>query len=445
MAHTGLTQAQLQGFSNRFDANPMSRMRQNAVGKVGVNEAAVSYDRNRRMRYQFSVELTAGKVTAQKGSGRCWIFAALNTMRQAIMEKLNLETLELSQNYTFFYDQLEKSHYFLCAMIETAGESLESRIVHHLLHNPLADGGQWDMLRNVVEKYGVVPKDAMPESFHSSNTRRMNKFVTLKLREGAARIREAFAAGKGAADLAAIKDKAMEQIYGILCVTLGKPPERFTFECRDQDKKFICDPDITPKAFFEKYVGWRFDDFISLINAPTADKPYGKTYTVRYLGNVVEGRPIRYLNVPSDVLKRAAIAQMQAGRPVWFGCDVGQWLADKDGIMDTAAYDFDAALGCPFPLTKAERLDLGDSLMTHAMVFQGVELVDGKPVRWKVENSWDKEAGNEGWYIMSDEWFDEYLYQVVVDKQFVPAEWIQAFEQEPIALEPWDPMGALAK
>jgi len=237
----------------------------------------------------------------------------------------------------------------------------------------------------------------------------------------------------------------MEEIYRFLCICLGKPPKTFDFEYRDKDDNFHRDCGLTPRTFLEKYVSMDLNEYVSLINAPTADKPYSRSYTVKYLGSVKEGAPVRYLNLPIEELKRAAIAQMQDGEPVWFGCDVGKCSGRDEGIMDVDLYDLETLLDTKFTMTKAERLDYGHSLMTHAMVFQGVNLDEnGNPNRWRVENSWGKDPGEEGYYVMTDQWFNEYMYQVVVNKKYLTPEQLAAYEAQPIELEPWDPMGSLA-
>ena len=435
----------LAGCEARFDQQANSRLAMNAVTKAGINSVSASYDLQRRMRYGFSLELETGKLTNQKSSGRCWMFASLNTMRVKVMEKLNLETFELSQNYPLFWDKLEKANYFLESILDTLDEPVNGRLVSFLLSAPLNDGGQWDMFANIVAKYGVVPKEMMPETFHSSNTGVMNKYLTLKLREFACILREAHAAGKSREELAAQKEEMLYTIYQMLCICLGKPPREVVLEIRDKDDNFHRVGPMCPKAFFDEYVGMKLDDYVSLINAPTADKPYNRTYTVKYLGNVKEGNPVKYLNLPVEELKAAAIKQMQDGKLVWFGCDVGQRLDGEWGSMDLESFDLTATLNTTFPLTKAQRLDYGESCMTHAMVFSGVNLDEnGKPNRWKVQNSWGEERGNKGWYLMSDDWFSEYTYQVLIEKKYLTEEQLAALEQEPIALEPWDPMGSLA-
>ena len=440
-----ITMEQLEAYEKAFDSDLAKQVAMRAVTNCGVVKAATNNEIFRQDRHQFSISLEQGKITNQKQSGRCWMFAALNTMRFAVMQKLNLATFELSQNYTLFYDKLEKANYFLESILETMEEPTNGRVIAHLLMAPLNDGGQWDMFCNLIEKYGVVPKDAMPESACSSSTREMAGYMTRKLREFACILRTGYQNGKTIDQLRGEKEAMMETIYNMLCIALGKPPKTFTLEVRDKDKKFIREENLTGKEFFKKYIGWELSDYVSLINAPTADKPYHKTYTVKLLGNVVEGRPVKYLNLPVEDLKKAAIAQMQDGHPVWFGCDVGKCSLREGGVMDLDAIKADELFGTQFGMDKAQRLDYGDSLMTHAMVFQGVDLDDnGQPLRWRVENSWGKDAGEEGYYVMSDAWFSEYTYQVVVNKKYLTAQQVEELSQEPIQLEPWDPMGSLA-
>ncbi len=441
---TQVTKELLAQFEERFDADRCNAVAMNAVTKNGVNVVATNYATEREVRTEFSVSLEQGKITNQKQSGRCWMFAALNTMRFQVIKKLNLEDFELSQNYTLFYDKLEKANYFLESILGTLDEPTDGRLISFLLTAPLNDGGQWDMLCSIVDKYGLVPKSAMPETISSSATREMTTYLTVKLREFACMLRKGHAAGKSASELRAEKETMLETIYRMLCICLGKPPKTVDFEWRDKDKNFHRDCGLTPKEFYDKYIGLNLADYISLINAPTADKPYYRSYSVSYLGNVAEGRAVRYVNLPVDELKKAAIAQLSDGEPVWFGCDVGQY-SSRAGLMDTGLYDVENLFGTQFGMTKAERLDYGESLMTHAMVFQGVNLTeDGRPDRWRVENSWGDEPGKDGYYVMSDRWFDEYMYQVVVNRKYLPKEVLEAYESEPIMLNPWDPMGSLA-
>ena len=440
-----ITNEVLTEFSTAFSSNPVNRIAMNAVTSAGLLAASKNPMAQRESRHSYSISLEQGEITNQKQSGRCWMFAALNTFRFEVMKNLNLKTFELSQNYTLFYDKLEKSNYFLESILETLDEPTQGRLISFLLSAPLGDGGQWDMLCNLVRKYGVVPKEAMPETVSSSATREMTSALTRTLREDACRLRKAYADGSTLDELRQKKEAMMEEIYRVLCICLGEPPKTFDLEVTDRDDKFIRDTNLTGTAFFEKYVGLNLDDYVSLINAPTADKPYHRSYSVKFLGNVKEGCPVRYLNLPIEELKKAAIAQMKDGSPVWFGCDVGKDSSRDEGLLDTNTYQTDKLLGVTFGMNKAERLEYGESLMTHAMVFQGVNLdEEGKPNRWRVENSWGDAPGKKGYYVMSDEWFDEYMYQIVVNKKYLPDSYIAEYDSEPIMLEPWDPMGSLA-
>ncbi|MCD8119408.1 MAG: C1 family peptidase [Lachnospiraceae bacterium] len=435
----------LRTFDVDFHTSPVNRIAMNAVISNGINATAKNYDAIRRDTHTYSISLPQGKVTNQKQSGRCWMFAALNCMRFQVMKKLNLEDFELSQNYTFFYDKLEKANYFLESILKTLDMPTDSRLIAHLLTAPVQDGGQWDMIANIVNKYGVVPKSAMPETKSSSSSREMCGYLTEKLRGFACLIRTAHENGATIDELRIKKEEMMTTIYRMLCISLGEPPKTFDFEYTDKDKNFHRDSDLTPKAFYEKYVDINLSDYISLINAPTKTKPFYRSYTVAFLGNVIEGQPVKYVNLPSAELKKAAIAQLKDGEPVWFGCDVGKHSGRDEGIMDLDIFNVEDLFSTKFAMDKGERLDYGQSLMTHAMVFQGVDLdEDGDPIRWRVENSWGDEHGDKGFYLMTDAWFDEYNYQVVVNKKYLPEDALKAFESEPIVLEPWDPMGSLA-
>lgn len=433
----------IEKFSNSY-ANKNLKSLQNSVMKNGILAATYNFEAKVSSQHIFSDDIRTGKVTDQKNSGRCWMFAALNTFRHKLNKDFNLKDFELSQTFTFFYDKLEKSNYFLENIIKTKDMELDSRLVHFLLSMPQQDGGQWDMLVSIIEKYGVVPKSAMPEVFHSTNSVKLNTYLNKKLRQAAYNIRKLNENGESLEVLYDYKQKILDEIYTFLSVSLGQPPKTFDFEYYDEDKKFHRDLGITPKQFYDKYVGIDLSEYISVINAPTKDKPYYKTFTVDFLGNVVGGRQVKYINVPMEDLKKATIAQIQDGVSVWFGCDVGQNLENTDGLMDLNIFDVDNSYGIDFSLTKEQGLDYCESLMTHAMVLSGVNIVDGKPNRWKVENSWGNKSGSEGFYLMTDEWMDLYTYQVVINKKYLPKEIVEKFEQEPIVLNAWDPMGSLA-
>ena len=290
-----------------------------------------------------------------------------------------------------------------------------------------------------------MPKSVYPESVASSNSRELNQYLNKLLRQDAQILRDLIAGGADQAAVQAKKEELLQEIFNYLAMTLGLPPRQFDFAYRDKDDNYQSEKNITPQAFFEKYVGLKLSDYVSVINAPTADKPYGKSYTVEMLGNVVGAPSVRYINLPMDRFKELAIAQMKAGETVWFGSDVGQVSDRQKGILATNVYDFTASMDINLTQDKAGRLDYSESLMTHAMVLTGVDLdADGKPVKWKVENSWGDKVGQKGYFVASDAWMDEYTYQIVVRKDFLTAEELAAYEAEPQVLAPWDPMGALA-
>jgi len=436
----------LEKFKKAFDAEPVNRVARNAAAANGIVNAAKNTEAPKSNPFGFNVEVDAGKVCNQKQSGRCWMFASYNVMRLEIMKKLNLENMELSQNYPLFYDKLEKANHFLENILETLNEPLEERTLAFLLTDPVGDGGQWDMFRSLVAKYGVVPKEVMPETAVSSMTRELNSFLTKKLRENACVLRKGHEQGKSPEELRQEKEEMMSTVYRMLAIGLGTPPERFSWEVRDKDKKLIEIRDITPQEFFRDYVGWDLDEYVTVINAPTKDKPYGRTYTVQYLGNVRNGNyPVKYLNLPMDELRRLAICQLKDGKAVWFGSDVGQLSERKGGYLTMDALGVEELFSTKFGMTKEERLDYGDSLMTHAMVITGVELDDGeRPVRWKVENSWGEDVGDKGYFVMDDAWFGEFAFQILLERKYLSEEQRKAYDTEPILLKPWDPMGSLA-
>ena len=429
-----------------YEANVKYVALENAVTHNGIHASLETRKSAVEHTPVFSLDLTKDKVTNQKASGRCWMFAALNTFRHKMISSFQLEDFELSQAHTFFWDKYEKSNWFLEQVIATADQELTSRKVAFLLQTPQQDGGQWDMVVSLFEKYGVVPKSVYPESISSSNSRELNTYLNKLLRQDAQILRDLIHSGADSEAVASKKQALLQEIFNFLAMSLGLPPREFDFSYRDKDNQFHTESGLTPQSFYKKYVDLQLDDYVSIINAPTTDKPYGKSYTVDMLGNVVGSRPVRYLNVPMDRLKELAIAQMKAGETVWFGSDVGQVSNRKAGILATDVYDFEAGMDIYLTQDKAGRLDYAESLMTHAMVLTGVDLDEaGQPRKWKVENSWGDKVGTDGYFVASDAWMDEYTYQIVVRKEFLTADELAAYEAEPIVLAPWDPMGALAK
>jgi bleomycin hydrolase len=441
---TAITPEILASFQEDFNGEPHRRLLRNAIVKNGIQAVALNRDSLVRNQYTFSHHIETGKITSQKKSGRCWLFAGLNLLRQKVSQDLNIKDFELSQTHLMFWDKLEKANYFLENIIETVRESVDSRLLMWLLKDPVQDGGQWDMFSNLVKKYGVIPQYAMPETHHSKNSLIMNRLLTRKLRGDAATLRNMHQEGASGQELREKKKELLNQFFRMLVYFLDQPPVTFDFEYRDQEDKFFSHRQLTPVDFFQKFADIDLDDYISVINAPTVDKPFDKTYTVEYLGNVSEGSGVLYLNVDNRILKELSMAQLQDNEPIWFGCDVGKMMERESGVLAGDLYLYEQAMEISFGLDKAGRLDYGDSQLTHAMVFTGVNIVDGKPNRWKVENSWGDKVGEKGFFVMSDDWFDQYNFQVVIHKKYLPDPLRQALTEAPTVLPPWDPMGSLA-
>lgn len=442
-----LKQEYLESLEKDIYLERVNRVARRAVTHNGVLEAAVNVFEDDSNRHTFNISLEETEIRSQKQSGRCWIFAALNVMEYKLCQKNNLESFELSQNYIYFYDKLERCNYFMESILKTMDEEVGSRLVSFLLTDPINDGGQWDMLKNIIKKYGVVPKYAMLESKNSSDSGALNRFLTKTLRMYAKNLRLAKSKGELKEKLESMVENYMKEIYKILTISLGTPPKTVDFEAVDKENHFISHKNLSPNQFFENFVSMNLDDYISLINAPTKDKPYYKSYTVKFLGNVVEGEEVKYVNVPIEVFKKVILAQLKDKEPVWFGCDVLQNFYRKGSShFDFSTLRLDELFGMDIDFSKEDRLDYKESLMTHAMVFMGCDYDEEKNLikRYKVENSWGEDAGNKGYFVMSDAWFDEYVYQVLIHKKHLEPTILAAYEEEAIKLEPWDPMGSLA-
>jgi bleomycin hydrolase len=428
-----------------FSANPAYRLAQNAVTRVTVDDVAISRDVINNTDHAVSTLLDDWKVTNQERSGRCWLFAGLNLLRVGAMKKMGLKEFEFSQNYAMFWDKIERANYLLEAIIETADRDPDDRTVAHLLRSSAAeDGGQWNMFIAIVNKHGLVPKQFMPETQSSCNTNRMNDVLRKLLRQGAKSVRAAAASG-GVETARAEKAEVLKVVFRALCIHLGTPPERFDWQWTDKDRAFHRDGVITPQEFAAKYVDLPLDDYVCIVHDPRPTSPTGRTFTVEYLGNVLGAPPVTYLNVDMSLMKKIASQTMEGGEPVWFGCDVGQNMSSEYGIWDKNLFDLDGVYDTKFTLDKADRLIYGESLMTHAMLFTGVDVADGATRKWRVENSWGTDRGKEGFYTMNDSWFGEYVFEIAARKETLPAELQAALATEPIVLPAWDPMGALAR
>jgi bleomycin hydrolase len=438
-----LAAADLERLRKDFSANPTYRLAQNAVTRVTVDDVAINREIVSSIDHSVSTTLDDWKVTNQERSGRCWLFAGLNLLRVGVMRGTGLKDFEFSQNYAMFWDKLERANYFLEAIIETADRDLDDRTVAFLLDSVASDGGQWNMFAALVAKHGLVPKGYMPETQSSSNTGRMNSTLRYQLRQGARAVRAATAGGLEAARAA--KAEIMQVVYRVLCIHLGTPPERFDWQWTDKDKNFHRDGVLTPREFAAKYVDLPVSDYVCLVNDPRPSSPVGRTFTVEYLGNVIGGPPVTYLNVDMRVIKDVAAATIQGGEPVWFGCDVGKMMSSDYAYWDAELYDMPSVYNAAFDLDKAARLAYHETAMTHAMLFTGVDVLDGATRRWRVENSWGSDTGLDGFFTMNDSWFDQYVFEIAARKSTLSADLRSAVEGEPIVLPAWDPMGALAR
>ncbi len=436
---------QIRFMQEAFDNMPHNHQMQNAVTVTSVDNLALNRAVVTSLDDSFSCKLDDWSVTSQKRSGRCWIFAGTNLLRVGAMKKMNVKNFEFSQSYVFFWDKIERANYFLESIIDTADRPDGDRTVDFLLDNVLGDGGQWNMFVSVVKKHGLVPKTVMPESESSSNSSKMNNILKTKLCEGAKRLRDMHGNGASIAELRNAKHEILTVIYRILSIHMGTPPNRFDWQWRDKDNKFHRDGELTPKEFAKKYVTLNLDDYICLVHDPRPSSPIARTFTVAYLGNVVGGEPVKYLNVDIDMMKEIAMRSLLDGQPVWFGCDCSKQMDRDLGLWDSRLFDYESVYGTKFALSKADRLIYHQSRMNHAMLFTGVDVIDGHPRRWRVENSWSDENGKKGFFIMDDSWFDEFMFEIAAHKSYLPEDLKEALALTPIVLPPWDPMGSLAQ
>ena len=439
-----LDSSTLADFQQSYQANPSHRLMQNVVTQHDVNDVALNRTIVTEAVNSFSTVLDEWGVTNQARSGRCWMFAGLNLFRAETRNLLNVKEFEFSQSYVMFWDKMERANYVLEAVIETADRPVDDRVVAWLLSQPLGDGGQWDMFVSLVRKHGVVPKTVMPETESSGNSMRMNAGLNYQVRQGARNIRRIYADEGGTDAMREAKQQALGAIYRILSIHLGDPPASFDWQWKDKDGEFHRDGALTPMAFAEKYISTPMEEYVCLVHDPRKANPPGRTYTVQYLGNVVDGTRIKYLNVDIELMKDMTMRILQDGKPVWMGCDTGKQMHRDKGIWDADLFDYAGVYDAEYSMNKEDRLEYHQTAMTHAMLFTGVDVVDGKPRRWRVENSWDDKVGDRGFFLMNDSWFAEYMFEIAAPISYLPEELQQALDLEPIVLPPWDPMGSLA-
>ena len=423
-----------------YKEDKSNKVFRHALVKNTLMDVVRSDDEKKDIDFNFDVEVKTMKVTNQKASGRCWIFAGMNFVRELIAKQLKLEDFEVSQSYLAFYDKLEKSNYFMEAVINELDKDYDDRTLSFLLKEGVGDGGQWDMLVNIINKYGLLPKSVFDETANSSNTNAINSLINFNLRKFASEIKHL----KSMKEIEELKKEYITKIYKLLISLYGVPPVEFDFEYKNKDGEYNVEHFVSPLAFKEKYLGNYLDEYVSVINAPTKDKPFNKTYTVKYLGNVLGGKVVTHLNLEMNRVKELIINQLKNDEVVWFGSDVGFFGDRTGGVWDDKSFDYETPTGLSFIMDKGESLDYRASAMNHAMCITGVALKNGVPTKWKIENSWGDVNGHKGYYIMSASWFDQFVYQAVVNKKYLTKEEQELLKEEPIVLKPWDPMGSLA-
>jgi bleomycin hydrolase len=429
-----LDKATISSYSKIFNADKSNVARQNALANNSIKSLSVDKATRTRQQHLFSDKIDVKGISNQKSSGRCWLFAGLNILRPVVIEKYDLETFEFSQNFLFFYDKLEKSNLFLNQMIIMRERDIHDRELEFLLDAPIGDGGQWNMVVDLVAKYGLVPMIAMPETYASSHTKDMNKLLKKRLRRATSEIRMSADPAKHSM----IHQETLSDIYRILALALGEPPQSFSWQYEDEDEKLSKAKVFTPQQFRDNVVNHDLADYVYLLQNPTKD--YYQTYSITLDRDMVEKPDMAVLNIPGDVIKAQTLKAVLADEPIWFACDVGQEHLGSDGLMVRGIYDYEALLGVDFKLTKSEQILYGESIPTHAMVFVGVDIVDKQARQWRVENSWGTERGNEGYWLMDDAWFDQYLYGVILPKKYLDKKTALALEVKPIVLPPWDAM-----
>lgn len=438
-----LTFETIEQWQTAYEQKDVQKVMRHALFNNPIDLCASVQENLTKNQNHFSVNINTLKAADQLTSGRCWIFAGLNLLREDVAKRLNMKQFELSQNYIAFYDKLEKIHTFCELAIQWKEVPMDDRTYIWLLTTGIQDGGQWDMFVNLVEKYGVMPKECMPETYQSSNTAIMNQLINTRLRRFAQEVRNLAQIGK-AEEVKALKNQVMEELYQFLCTCFGVPPKQFQYSYADKDGNVHRMQNMNALKFYHDFVSLNLREYVSIIHAPTKDKPFHEVFQVKYLDHA-GGKPVQYLNLEMKEFKQAVISQLKDGYLVWFGSDCGKYNDKKGGFWDDQAFDYQSAFGIDFSIDKESALDMRDSAMNHAMVLSGVDLVDDEPIKWKIENSWGDTTGHQGYFVASDSWFEKFVYQAVIHKKYLTKEQLDILEQKPKQLEPWDPMGTLAQ
>lgn len=422
-----------------YTKDASNRAIRNALAGNSIDVLALNAENIGKFDDKFSHRVKSKGITDQKRSGRCWLFTGLNVLRSQMMAKNDLPELKLSQNYNFFYDQLEKSNLFLQGMIDNASKPEDDKMVEWLMQHPLSDGGQFTGISDNITKYGVVPTEVMPEAFSAENTSRLNSLLSLKLRQDGLELRKMARKGNKAKALAERKEQMLADVYRMLAQTLGEPPVEFTWTRRNSKSDVVSTKKYTPLEFYKEFAGNDLKNgYVMLMNDPT--RPYHKLYEIDYDRHSYDGDNWTYINLPVEEIKEAAIKSIKDSTMMYFSCDVGKFLNRNNGVLDPSNYDYESLMGVTFDMNKADRIRTYASASSHAMTLVAVDLdADGKPTKWLVENSWG-DGPNNGHLILSDKWFDEYMFRLVVDKKYVDNATLEILKQKPALLPAWDPM-----
>ncbi|CAJ1177135.1 Aminopeptidase E [Companilactobacillus paralimentarius] len=428
----------LADFRENLNQDATNNVLKNSVAQVGIFSATENPEAKTILNPSFNVTVDTGKVSDQKHSGRCWLFSALNTLRTDFAKKQNVKDFELSENYLSFWDRLEKSNYFYQEILKTATLPVEDRKVNSLFSAPNGDGGLWQNAANLINKYGVVPNYVMPETVVSNNTTEFDDTLGKMLRKNGIELRQMVQDKATQATLDDRIDEMLAEVYKLCVYSFGVPPTDFELSIQADNGKLIAADKITPKEFLKRYFTLDVDDYVDLVNSPQSNKQYHQVYSIDTEGDMVGGKTQKFLNLPMERLQELAIEQLQSNSPIWFGNDV---LEDSDrtkGYLMGNIYQYDQLFGIDSQMDKAQRLDYGQGEVSHAMTLTGVNLINGQPNRWKVENSWGEKYGEKGYYTMDQKWFEDYVYDVVINKKFLTKAELAEYEQEPVILPAWD-------
>ena len=454
----GISAEMLKEISKGYEGNASDKALRNALAVTSIGTLAINAENAAMIDTHFSDRVRTKGITDQQSSGRCWLFTGLNVLRAKMIDKYDLPGMEFSQNYLFFYDQLEKANLFLQGIIDTKELPFDDRKVDWLFSNPLSDGGQFTGVSNLITKYGLVPSEAMPETYQANNTSQMANLIKLKLREYGLELREAYEAGYKEigkrprkdveksmkaldAKLQDMKIRQLSEVYRMLALCLGEPVQEFEWIRCDKNNNIVSRKTYTPKSFYDEFIGEDLENnYVMIMNDPCRE--YGKVYEIDYDRHVYDGHNWLYINLPVERIKEMAIASIKDNTAMYFSCDVGKFANSKKGVLDLNNFDYESLMGVEFGMDKKERVQTHASGSSHAMTLIAVDIVDGKPVKWMVETSWGPSAGYKGNYIMTDEWFNEYMFRLVVEKKYVPADVLEMLNQEPVQLPAWDPMFA---